>query len=87
LLSLGFIYFFFLFFCWGNLGYFSGFDLISYGLILLSLWICVLMILAREAVFRSGYFSGFFVFVVVVLAIMLYCTFRRAGLLSCYVFF
>jgi NADH-ubiquinone oxidoreductase chain 4 len=55
-----------LFFCWGNLVYFFGCDLISYGLILLSLWICVLTILAREAVFRSDYFSGFFVFVVVV---------------------
>jgi NADH-ubiquinone oxidoreductase chain 4 len=75
------------FFCWGNLGYFFGCDLISYGLILLSLWICVLIILARESVFRYGYFSGFFVFVVVVLTIMLYCTFSRVGLLSFYVFF
>ena len=33
--------------------------LISYGLILLSLWICVLMVLARESIFRLGYFSGF----------------------------
>jgi hypothetical protein len=33
-----------------------GCDLISYGLILLSLWICVLMVLARESIFRLGYF-------------------------------
>jgi hypothetical protein len=45
------------------------------------------MFLARESVFRSGYFSGLFVFVVVILAIMLYCTFRRVGLLPFYVFF
>jgi hypothetical protein len=38
------------------------------------------MFLAREAVFRSGYSSGFFVLVVVVLAIMLSCTIRRVGL-------
>ena len=64
-----------------------GCDLISYGLILLSLWICVLMILARESIFRLGYFSGLFLFVVIILTIMLYFTFRRIGLLSFYIFF
>jgi NADH-ubiquinone oxidoreductase chain 4 len=45
------------------------------------------MVLARESIFRSGYFSGFFLLVVIALALMLYCTFRRIGLLSFYVFF
>ena len=64
-------------FYWGSLGYFFGCDLISYGLILLSLWICVLIVLARESVFRSSYFSGgFFRFVVIILTIILYCTFE-----------
>nr|YP_009250657.1 NADH dehydrogenase subunit 4 [Heterotermes cf. occiduus 3.15.2AUS]AMX22986.1 NADH dehydrogenase subunit 4 [Heterotermes cf. occiduus 3.15.2AUS] len=75
------------FFCWGNLGYFFGCDVISYGLILLSLWICVLMILASESVFRSNYFPGFFLFVVIFLVIMLYCTFSSISLLSFYIFF
>jgi NADH-ubiquinone oxidoreductase chain 4 len=69
------------------LGYIFGCDLISYGLVLLRLWICVLIILARESVFRSGYFPGFFVFVIIALTIMLYCTFRRISLLSFYIFF
>jgi hypothetical protein len=43
------------------------------------------MVLARESIFRLGYFSGFFV-VVVVLTIMLYCAFR-IGLLSFYISF
>ena len=84
-----FIYFFFFFpyfFCWGGLGYIFGCDLISYGLILLSLWICVLIILSRESVFRLGCFSGFFVFVVIALTIILFCTFRRISLLSFYIF-
>nr|QXT44448.1 NADH dehydrogenase subunit 4 [Apolemotermes fodiens] len=85
--SFFYLFFFPYFFCWGNLGSFFGCDLISYGLILLSLWICVLMILASESIFRSGYFSGFFVFVVISLTIMLYCTFSSVGLLSFYVFF
>jgi NADH-ubiquinone oxidoreductase chain 4 len=45
------------------------------------------MVLARESIFRLGYFSGFFLFVVLTLAIMLYCTFRRISLLSFYIFF
>nr|QXT44201.1 NADH dehydrogenase subunit 4 [Anenteotermes sp. A JRA-2021a] len=89
LFFISFVYMFFLpyFFCWGNLGYFFGCDLISYGLILLSLWICVLMILASESILRSNYFSGLFLVVVVFLMIMLYCTFSSVGLLSFYVFF
>nr|YP_009351204.1 NADH dehydrogenase subunit 4 [Sphaerotermes sphaerothorax]AQP28834.1 NADH dehydrogenase subunit 4 [Sphaerotermes sphaerothorax]URH16562.1 NADH dehydrogenase subunit 4 [Sphaerotermes sphaerothorax] len=75
------------FFCWGNLSYLFGCDLISYGLILLSLWICVLMILASESVFRSFYFPGFFLFIVIILLVMLYCTFSSISLLSFYVFF
>ena len=63
------LFFFPYFFCWGGLGYIFGCDLISYDLILLSLWICVLIILARESVFRLGYFSGFFVFVVIALTL------------------
>lgn len=69
------------------MSYIFGCDLISYGLILLSLWICVLIVLARESVFRLGYFSGFFLFVVIALTILLYCTFRRISLLSFYIFF
>nr|AQP29027.1 NADH dehydrogenase subunit 4 [Nasutitermes matangensis]AQP30502.1 NADH dehydrogenase subunit 4 [Nasutitermes matangensis] len=84
-----FLYMFFFpyFFCWGGLAYIFGCDLISYGLVLLSLWICVLMILASESIFRLGYFSGFFLFVVVVLTILLYCTFSSISLLSFYIFF
>ena len=62
-------------------------DLISYGLVLLSFWICVLMVLASEAVFRSGFFSGLFLFIVLFLCTMLYCTFRSISLLSFYIFF
>lgn len=69
------------------MGYFLGCDVISYGLVLLSLWICVLMVLARESVFRSNYFSGLFLFVIIFLVVMLYCTFRRVSLLSFYIFF
>ena len=81
-----FLFPYFFFFCWSGLSYIFGCHLISYGLILLSLWICVLMILARESIFRLGYFSGFFLFVIIFLTIILYCTFRSVGLLF-YIFF
>jgi len=87
LFFISFVYLFFsLFFCWSGLGYIFCCDLISYGLILLSLWICVLMILARDSIFRLGYFSELFLFVVIILTIILYCTFRRIGLLTFYIF-
>nr|YP_009351373.1 NADH dehydrogenase subunit 4 [Foraminitermes rhinoceros]AQP29422.1 NADH dehydrogenase subunit 4 [Foraminitermes rhinoceros] len=89
LFFISFVYFFSFpyFFCWSNLGYLFGCDLISYGLILLSLWICVLMILASESVFRVNYFPGFFVSVVIILVVLLYCTFSSISLLSFYIFF
>ena len=46
----------------GSLAYIFGCDLISYNLILLSLWIFILMVLARESIFHLGYFSGIFSF-------------------------
>jgi NADH-ubiquinone oxidoreductase chain 4 len=84
--SVFFVSFVFLifFFCWGNLGYMFGCDYISFGLILLRFWICVLMVLARERTFRFNYFSCFFF---LVLLIILYCTFRSVRLFSFYLFF
>jgi len=39
-----YLFYFPFFCCWGILGYIFGCDLISYGLILLSLWICLVMV-------------------------------------------
>nr|YP_009250618.1 NADH dehydrogenase subunit 4 [Heterotermes malabaricus]AMX22947.1 NADH dehydrogenase subunit 4 [Heterotermes malabaricus] len=87
LISFVYLFSFPYFFCWSGLSYFFGCDVISYGLVLLSLWICVLMVLASESILRSNYFPGFFLFVVVFLVTMLYCTFSSASLLSFYIFF
>nr|AIY62161.1 NADH dehydrogenase subunit 4 [Glyptotermes sp. B TB-2014] len=91
--SLFFLVTFMFFFCfpyfmvWGNLGYMFGCDCISYGLILLSFWICVLMITASESVLRSHYYSGLFVSFIILLMVMLFCTFSSIGLFSFYLFF
>ena len=49
---------FFPYFYWESLGHLFVCDLISYGLILLSLRYCVLLDLARGSVFLSGYIAG-----------------------------
>nr|URX54508.1 NADH dehydrogenase subunit 4 [Glyptotermes sp. 19 AB-2022a] len=75
------------FMMWGSLGYMFGCDCLSYGLILLSFWICVLMIMASESVLRSVYYPGLFLSFVVLLMIMLFCTFSSINLFSFYLFF
>nr|URX53054.1 NADH dehydrogenase subunit 4 [Glyptotermes sp. 10 AB-2022a] len=86
-LSFLFIFSFPYFMLWGNLGYMLGCDNISYGLILLSFWICVLMIMASESVFRFSYYSGLFLIFVVLLMVVLFCTFSSINLFSFYLFF
>nr|QYH44918.1 NADH dehydrogenase subunit 4 [Eupolyphaga sinensis] len=72
---------------WNNLSYFFGNDSISFGLILLSYWVCVLMIMASESIYRFNYYSKFFVFLIIFLMLMLFCTFSSINLLSFYLFF
>nr|URX53158.1 NADH dehydrogenase subunit 4 [Cryptotermes queenslandis] len=82
--------FFFVFPCfmgWSNLGYLFGCDFLSYGLILLSFWICTLMIMASESILRSFYYQGLFLFFVVLLVVFLFCTFGSVNLFSFYLFF
>nr|YP_010463417.1 NADH dehydrogenase subunit 4 [Peltoperlopsis sagittata]UUK29393.1 NADH dehydrogenase subunit 4 [Peltoperlopsis sagittata] len=71
----------------GNLGYFMGADILSYGLILLSFWICVLMVTASESVYRSGNYEKFFIFMVLLLLILLYMTFSVTNMFGFYLFF
>nr|YP_009692425.1 NADH dehydrogenase subunit 4 [Mesonemoura metafiligera]QEH58821.1 NADH dehydrogenase subunit 4 [Mesonemoura metafiligera] len=71
----------------GNLSYFMGCDVISFGLILLSFWICVLMITASESVLRVNNYAGFFLLMILSLLILLYCTFSTTNLFMFYLFF
>nr|UYA96514.1 NADH dehydrogenase subunit 4 [Janus sp. 1 GYN-2022d] len=72
---------------WENLSYFLGCDLFSFGLILLSFWICSLMMLASESVIRFNYYYNFFIFIILLLLFMLYCTFSSMNLFLFYLFF
>jgi NADH-ubiquinone oxidoreductase chain 4 len=85
-LFLPFTYFSFLIFWAGNLGLLLGCDLISYGLILLSLWICVLWFWPENLFSVQVIFLDFFFLLLLFYYIVLYCTFRRDGLLSFYIY-
>nr|QVL29364.1 NADH dehydrogenase subunit 4 [Ceratitis quinaria] len=70
-----------------NISYFMGFDVLSYGLILLSFWICSLMIVASESVNKYNNYKNLFLFNVLVLLIFLVLTFSSMNLFMFYLFF
>nr|UXW64195.1 NADH dehydrogenase subunit 4 [Colias erate] len=74
-------------FIFSNISYFMSFDLISYGLILLSIWICILMIMASENLYKMKYYEKFFLLNVVFMLIMLYLTFSVMNIFMFYLFF
>nr|YP_009540706.1 NADH dehydrogenase subunit 4 [Arcyptera meridionalis]AYQ22794.1 NADH dehydrogenase subunit 4 [Arcyptera meridionalis] len=69
------------------ISYCFGIDYFSFSLILLSFWICSLMITASVSIHLSSYHSSFFIFIVLFLLVMLYCSFSSLSLLSFYIFF
>nr|ASY98608.1 NADH dehydrogenase subunit 4 [Haania vitalisi] len=75
------------YFCWCNLSYFFGFDFLSYGLLLLSFWISILMILASYSVYRFNFYYRLFVITILFLLLMLYCTFCSMSMIMFYIFF
>nr|AZL93524.1 NADH dehydrogenase subunit 4 [Xyela sp. ZJUH_2016036] len=87
LMSLLFMFLGVYFYQWENLSYFLGCDLLSFGLILLSFWICSLMLLSSESVIRFNYYYNFFIFIILLLMFMLYCTFSSMNLFLFYLFF
>nr|YP_010454764.1 NADH dehydrogenase subunit 4 [Paegniodes cupulatus]QZZ23953.1 NADH dehydrogenase subunit 4 [Paegniodes cupulatus] len=70
-----------------QVSYFMGCDVISFGLILLSFWICGLMIMASQSVLKYEYYQTLFLFMIVFLMLMLYCTFSTQNLFLFYLFF
>nr|ARH55204.1 NADH dehydrogenase subunit 4 [Silpha tyrolensis] len=70
-----------------NISYFLGNDLLSYMMILLSFWICSLMILASSKLFNKNYYYNLFLFFIVLLMISLYCAFGSMNLFIFYLFF
>nr|QWZ46383.1 NADH dehydrogenase subunit 4 [Philolithus actuosus]QWZ46396.1 NADH dehydrogenase subunit 4 [Philolithus actuosus] len=70
-----------------GISYDYGVDLLSYVMILLSFWICSLMILSSEKISFYSNWVSFFLFVVLLLMFSLYMTFSSLNLFIFYVFF
>nr|WDE73849.1 NADH dehydrogenase subunit 4 [Lophosia sp.] len=70
-----------------NISYLFGCDLISYGLILLSLWIICLMLMASESIYKFNNYSNLFLLNIVLLLLLLIMTFSSINLFMFYLFF
>nr|YP_010397624.1 NADH dehydrogenase subunit 4 [Galerucella nipponensis]YP_010483420.1 NADH dehydrogenase subunit 4 [Galerucella birmanica]UQJ77627.1 NADH dehydrogenase subunit 4 [Galerucella nipponensis]UVV35480.1 NADH dehydrogenase subunit 4 [Galerucella birmanica] len=70
-----------------SISYFLGMDMLSYSLILLSFWICSLMILASMKLYQNNEYYGLFIFVLIFLLLSLYLTFSSLNLFNFYLFF
>lgn len=70
-----------------GLSYFLGVDVISFGLILLSFWICILILIARESVYHFNLNLNWFLLMILVLLITLILTFRALNIFIFYLFF
>nr|AII02377.1 NADH dehydrogenase subunit 4 [Pennisetia hylaeiformis] len=70
-----------------SLSYMYSCDMISYGLIMLSIWIIILMIMASESFLKEKFYENFFLMNIVFLLIMLYFTFSVMNLFLFYMFF
>nr|QVT11067.1 NADH dehydrogenase subunit 4 [Psilogramma menephron] len=70
-----------------NMSYLLFCDFISFGLILLSIWICLLMIMSSENLLKMKYYINFFLFNIMILLILLFLTFSVMNLFMFYLFF
>lgn len=72
---------------WSRVRMGLGYDRLSYGLILLTLWICVLIITASRGVNSAGYKISYFLLIIIVLIILLILTFSTLNIFLFYLFF
>ena len=70
-----------------NLSFFLGCDLLSFSLILLRFWICSLIIISREKLFKINNYFNLFLLVIIFLIVSLFITFSSLNLFIFYLFF
>nr|YP_010372106.1 NADH dehydrogenase subunit 4 [Leucoma salicis]UOX27466.1 NADH dehydrogenase subunit 4 [Leucoma salicis] len=70
-----------------NLSYYMSFDILSYGLILLSILICSLMVMSSENLLKNNFYVEFFLLNIIILMMMLYLTFSVMNMFLFYLFF
>nr|AYW52306.1 NADH dehydrogenase subunit 4 [Agrilinae sp. 1 ACP-2013] len=70
-----------------NISSVLGCDLLSYILVLLSIWICSLMVLASSKINKGGFYSNFFCLVILLLLLSLFFAFSSLNFFIFYLFF
>nr|YP_010564762.1 NADH dehydrogenase subunit 4 [Graptomyza semicircularia]UZA61165.1 NADH dehydrogenase subunit 4 [Graptomyza semicircularia] len=72
---------------WMYISYFLGMDLLSYGMIMLSFWICSLMLMASDSINKYNNYKNLFLLNVLLLLLLLLLTFSSINLFMFYLFF
>nr|YP_010309816.1 NADH dehydrogenase subunit 4 [Oenas fusicornis]UMR54933.1 NADH dehydrogenase subunit 4 [Oenas fusicornis] len=67
--------------------YFLGVDLLSYLMVLLSFWICTLMLLASQKIYYTGFWSHMFIVVLTLMMLAFLLAFSSLNLFMFYIFF
>nr|UGS80511.1 NADH dehydrogenase subunit 4 [Polypsocus corruptus] len=70
-----------------NLSSVFALDLMSYMLILLSIWICMLMLMSSESILNTKYFYNYFMYLLLMLLMFLMLSFYTVNLFLFYLFF
>nr|APX40767.1 NADH dehydrogenase subunit 4 [Galeruca macchoi] len=70
-----------------SISYILGMDLLSYSLILLTFWICSLMILASMKLYYNNEYHNLFMLILIILLLSLYLTFSSLNMFIFYLFF
>lgn len=72
---------------WSSIRYTFGCDTLSYGIIILTIWIISLILLAREKIKSSNNHTSYFIIIIIILIIILLFTFSTVNLFIFYLFF
>nr|YP_010895023.1 NADH dehydrogenase subunit 4 [Callicera aenea]WJW73536.1 NADH dehydrogenase subunit 4 [Callicera aenea] len=72
---------------WVMISYFLGLDLLSFGMVLLSFWICSLMLMASDSINKFNNYKNLFLLNLLMLLMMLFLTFSSMNLFLFYLFF
>nr|YP_009939482.1 NADH dehydrogenase subunit 4 [Eristalis cerealis]QNV48723.1 NADH dehydrogenase subunit 4 [Eristalis cerealis] len=72
---------------WVGISYFLGMDLLSYGMVLLSFWICTLMLMASDSINKLNNYKNLFLLNIMILLLLLVLTFMSMNLFMFYLFF
>nr|APX39702.1 NADH dehydrogenase subunit 4 [Cryptocephalus androgyne] len=70
-----------------SISYTLGCDYLSYLMVLLSFWVCVLMMLASAKLLKLGFYLNMFSFIVLLLLLSLVMTFSSLNMFLFYLFF